>query len=207
MVEHGYTHQWDGGSNPYDGVTGDDVEFYRVTESKDGQIHDLGPLPEDTSINWGEHRVVASSQALEAAGLGTPKIFEFPHYTASVPDYRAVAYRFPVRWERSDYFAGLLGGGPVQYQHVEGQFFPYAVHDVYGSKVIPENLGDIAPATWHAYKVRLPGDVIRAARTNLVVRDGVAAFYFHPFLKLAYLERSVEGIKAAGYTFVSPTSL
>jgi uncharacterized protein YdaL len=188
-------------------VTGDDVEFYRVTESHDGQIHDLGPLPEDTSIGWGEHRVVASSQAFEAAGLGAPKIFEFPHYTASVPDYRAVAYRFPVRWERSDYFAGLLAGGPVQYQHVEGQFFPYVVHDVYGSKVIPENLGDIAPATWHAYKTRLPGDVIRAARANLVVRDGIAAFYFHPFLKLAYLKRAVEGIRAAGYTFVSPASL
>jgi hypothetical protein len=89
-----------------------------------------------------------------------------------------------VRWERSDYFAGQLGKGPIQYQHVEGQFFPYVVHDVYGSKVLPENLGDIAPVTWHTYKQHLPADVLRAARANLVVRDGFAAFYYHPYLPL-----------------------
>lgn len=206
LVEHGYTHQWDGGRNPYDGVTGDDVEFYRVTESADGQIHDLGPLPED-SESWAEHRVAAANQEFVGVGLHPAKIFEFPHYTASARDYRAVAYRFPVRWERSDYFAGLLGKGPVRYDHVEGQFFPYVVHDVYGSKVLPENLGDIAPATWHAYKVRLPDDVIRAARANLVVRDGFASFYFHPFLPLKYLKHAVEGIRKAGYTFTDPGSL
>jgi len=47
----------------------------------------------------------------------------------------------------------------------------------------------------------------RAARANLVVRDGFAAFYFHPFLNLSYLERTVTGIRALGYTFVSPSSL
>ena len=207
LVDHGYTHQWDGGSNPYDGVTGDDVEFYRVTETPDGQIHDVGPLPGDTSVAWTEHRIVAANQEFAAAGLDPPKIFEFPHYVASDRAYRAVARRFPVRWERSDYFAGLLGKGPVRYAHVEGQFFPYVVHDVYGSKVLPENLGSIAPSTWHTYKTRLPNDIVRAARANLVVRDGFASFYFHPFLKLDYLKRTIEGIEAAGYRFVSPASL
>jgi uncharacterized protein YdaL len=206
LVEHGYTHQWDGGSNPYDGMTGDDVEFYRVTESKGGQIDDVGPLPEDT-VAWTEHRVVAANREFAAAGIAPPSIFEFPHYTASVNAYRAVAHRFPVRWERSDYFPGLLGGGPIEYRHLEGQFFPYAVHDVYGNKVLPENLGSIAPSTWHTYKQRLPRDLVRAARANLVVRDGFASFYFHPFLDLRYLKQTVEGIEAAGYTFVSPASL
>ena len=206
-VEHGYTHQWDGGSNPYDGVTGDDVEFYRVTESPNGQIHDLGPLPGDTSLAWTEHRIVASNAEFLAAGLDPPKIFEFPHYAASDHAYRAVSRWFAVRWERADYFAGLLGKGPVQYDHVDGQLFPYVVHDVYGSKVLPENLGSIAPATWHTYKARLPEDIIRAARANLVVRDGFAAFYFHPFLNLDYLKRTVAGIEALGYKFVSPASL
>jgi hypothetical protein len=58
-----------------------------------------------------------------------PKIFEFPHYTASANAYRAVA--------------------------------------------------------------------------NLVVRDGFSSFYFHPFLDLNYLKRTVEGIEALGYRFVS----
>jgi uncharacterized protein YdaL len=206
-VEHGYTHQWDGGSNPYDGETGDDVEFYRVTESSTGQLHDLGPLPGDVSLAWTEHRIVAANAEFIAAGLQPPHIFEFPHYTASVRAYRAVARRFAVRWERSDYFAGLLGKRPVQYRHMDGQFFPYIVHDVYGNKVLPENLGSIAPTTWHTYKSRLPGDIVRAARANLVVRDGFASFYFHPYLDLSYLKRTVAGIEAAGYRFVSPASL
>lgn len=207
LVGHGYTHQWDGASNPYNGITGDDVEFYRVTETKDGRIHQLGPLSGDDSIAWAEHRIVAANREFAAAGLSPPKIFEFPHYAASDRGYRAAARRFAVRWERSMYFPGLLGDGPIRYRRLEGQFFPYVVRDVYGSKVLPENLGSIAPKQWHSYKSRLPEDLVRAARANLVVRDGFAAFYFHPFLKLDYLKRTVEGIKAAGYTFVDPASL
>lgn len=207
LVEHGYTHQWDGGSNPYDGLTGDDVEFFRVMESKEGAIRDLGPLPGDDSVEWTEHRIVAANRELAAAGFATPRIFEFPHYIASDHAYRAAAKWFPVRWERAMYFPGLIGGGPIRYRQLEGQFFPYAVRDVYGSKVLPENLGAIAPEQWHTYKSRLPSDLIRAARANLVVRDGFASFYFHPFLKLEYLKRTVEGIRAAGYRFVSPASL
>lgn len=41
----------------------------------------------------------------------------------------------------------------------------------------------------------------------LVVRDGFAAFYFHPFLDLDYLKCTVEGIEAAGHGFVDPASL
>ena len=206
LVGHGYTHQWDGGSNPYDGLTGDDVEFYRVTESPSGQVQDMGPLPGDTSPAWAAHRIVAANREFEAAGLAPPKIFEFPHYVASDNGYRAAAEYFSTRWERSDYFAGLLQP-PIQVSHVEGQFFPYVVHDVYGNKVLPENLGSIAPSTWHTYKARLPADLIRAAKANLVVRDGFASFYFHPFLPLRYLKRTVEGIQAAGFHFVSPASL
>lgn len=207
LVGHGYTHQWDGASNPYNGISGDDVEFYRVTETKDGEIHQLGPLPGDDSIAWAEHRIVAANREFAAAGLSPPKIFEFPHYAASDRGYRAAARRFAVRWERSMYFPGLLDDGPIRYQGLEGQFFPYVVEDVYGSKVLPENLGSIAPRQWHSYKSRLPEDLVRAARANLVVRDGFAAFYFHPFLELDYLKRTVEGIRAAGYTFVDPASL
>jgi uncharacterized protein YdaL len=206
LVGHGYTHQWDGGSNPYNGLSGDDVEFFRVTESREGQVHNVGPLPGDTSPAWADHRIVAANREFAAAGIEPPKIFEFPHYIASDHAYRAAARRFAVRWERSDYFSGLLGGR-VRYGHLEGQFFPYVVHDLYGSKVLPENLGAIAPSTWHTYKARLPKDLVRAARANLVVRDGFAAFYFHPFLDLKYLKQTVRGIEAAGYDFVSPASL
>jgi uncharacterized protein YdaL len=207
LVAHGYTHQWDGASNPYNGVTGDDVEFYRVTETKGGDVRQVGPLPGDDSVAWSEHRIEAANREFARAGLEAPRIFEFPHYAASDRAYRAAARRFAVRWERSLYFAGLVSGGPVDYSRVEGQFFPYVVHDVYGSKVLPENLGSITPSAWHSYKARQPADLVRAARANLVVRDGFAAFYFHTFLDLELLKRTVEGIEAAGYEFVDPASL
>ena len=73
--------------------------------------------------------------------------------------------------------------------------------------MLPENLGSIAPSTWHTYKERLPADLVRAARANRVVRDGFASFYFHPFLALKYLKRMVEGIERLGYRFVNPASL
>jgi uncharacterized protein YdaL len=207
LVGHGYTHQWDGGSNPYNGVTGDDVEFYRVRETRGGEVHHVGPLPSDDSVDWSESRIVAANREFVAAGFRPPQVFEFPHYAASDRGYRAAARRFATRWERTLYFAGLLRGGPASYRHVEGQFFPYVVRDVYGSKVLPENLGSITPDAWHTYKARQPSDLARAARANLVVRDGFAAFYFHPFLDLAYLKRTVEGIEAAGYRFVDPAAL
>lgn len=207
LVGHGYTHQWDGASNPYNGVTGDDVEFYRVSETPDGEVKAHGPLPGDRTLAWTEHRLVAANRELAASGLDPPQIFEFPHYFASERAYRAVARWFSTRWERGQYFAGLLSGAPIRPDRVEGQFFPYVVRDVYGTKVLPENLGSISPTTWHSYKARRPEDLVRAARANLVVRDGFAAFYFHPFLELGLLKETVEGIEAAGYEFVDPASL
>ena len=112
LVGHGYTHQWDGASNPYNGVTGDDVEFFRVTEDDDGATKNVGPLPADDSVEWAERRLVAANREFEAAGLRAPRIFEFPHYTASARAYRAAARRFAVRWERGLYYGGVLSGVP-----------------------------------------------------------------------------------------------
>ena len=206
LVGHGYTHQWDGASNPYNGVTGDDVEFYRVTEDAEGEVDPRGPLPPD-GVRWSEHRIVAANREFAAAGLEPPRIFEFPHYFASASAYRAAARRFAVRWERATYFAGVLSGRAIDHDRTGSQFFPYVVRDVYGTKVLPENLGSLSPNAWHSYKARAPRDLVRAARANLVVRDGVAAFYFHPFLELDLLKETVSGIEAAGYTFVDPRSL
>lgn len=207
LIGHGYTHQWDGGRNPYNGMTGDDVEFYRVKEAEDGKVQPLGPVPGDRTVAWSERRMVAANEEFRAAGLPEPQIFEFPHYFASPRAYRAAAHRFSTRWERATYFAGLLSGKPIDYEHSSGQFFPYVVRDVYGTKVLPENLGSIAPNAWHSYKSRRPEDLIRAAKANLVVRDGFAAFYFHTFLDLDLLKETVEGIEALGYKFVDPRSL
>jgi uncharacterized protein YdaL len=206
LVGHGYTHQWDGGENPYNGVTGDDVEFYRVTEGPNGQVRHEGPLPED-GARWADTRFAFMNREFEAAGVQPPQIFEFPHYAASAAAYRAAARRFAVRWERVFYFSGVLRGKSVYPKRFASQFFPYVVRDVYGTKVLPENLGSINPEAWHGYAARRPEDLIAAARANLVVRDGFASFFFHPFLELRFLRQTIDGIRKLGYTFVSPSSL
>jgi uncharacterized protein YdaL len=206
IVMHGWTHQWDGGNNPYDGVTGDDTEFFRIRENPDESFDWAGPLPED-SIPWATMRMQSAAADFRAAGLAVPTIFEFPHYAASVNAYTAVTMTMPVRWERGSYYSGTLGGGTIDHSRVIRQLFPYVVRDAYGSTVIPENLGNIEPTSWHGLPSRMPVDLIRAADRNLVVRDGVAGFFFHPFYPIEYMEQTVEGMRALGYQFVSPTSL
>ena len=194
-------------ADPYNGATGDDVEFFRVREGPQHEVRYDGPLPGDTSPAWADRRIAFANREFEAAGIGAPAIFEFPHYAASADGYAAARRRFATRWERSFYFSGVLSGGRIDHRRHASQFFPYVVRDVYGSKVLPENLGSVNPVRWHTYRSRLPEDILRAARANLVVRDGFASFFFHPFLDLHYLKTTVRGIRALGYTFVDPSDL
>jgi uncharacterized protein YdaL len=206
MIEHGETHQYSNVINPYDGVSGDDFEFYRVTENADHTLTFQGPVPGD-STNWVLNKINSAASEFRAANLSVPTMFEFPHYSGSAVDYRAVATKFIARWERSLYFRGVLLGGTVDHSRLVGQRFSFVVRDVYGSKVLPENLGSIEPDVFYQFPTRFPADIIADARRALVVRDGFASFYFHPFLPLNYLQETIAGIKSLGYTFVSPTSL
>ncbi len=206
MVMHGYTHQWDATINPYTGVTADDDEFYRVIENPDLTLNYVGPVMED-SLAWAGGRLDTGKADFTAAHLTPPSIFEVPHYAGSVNTYRAIATRFGSRWERVLYFTGLFRGGAPDYSQPFGQLFPYAVRDAYGMRVLPENLGNIEPTAFHSYPPRLPADIIAAGEKNLVVRDGVAGFYFHCFFDIQYLKDTIAGLKALGYTFVSPSSL
>lgn len=211
-IMHGWTHQYASKLNPYNGRSGDDFEFYLAHEQPDAVDPNLirviydGPVAED-STSWALNRVDKSAADFKGAGLATPKIFEFPHYAGSATDYKAIATRFTTRYERSLYPEGVLRGGTPNYAHVVGQFFPYVVKDVYGTKVLPENLGNYEPEAYNTHPIRLPSQIIDTAKLNLVVRDGFASFFYHPFLPVAQLKETVEGIQAAGYTFVSPTTL
>ena len=77
------------------------------------------------------------------------------------------------------------------------QYFPYQVRDSYGRWIVPENLGFLKVGETDTQPV------VDHARSMLAVRDGLAGFYFHPFLKLEYLKRMVGGIRALGYEFIS----
>ncbi|WP_239336197.1 DUF2334 domain-containing protein, partial [Frankia sp. CiP3] len=202
LLMHGYTHQYSNVANPYSGVSADDFEFFRAhIDALNNVVYD-GPVPEDSQA-WAAGRINSAATAFTAAGLPAPTTFEFPHYAGSAADYRAVVARFPKRYERALYFRNQLAGGTIDSGTFSGQFFPYPVTDVYGTYVIPENIGNIEPEPFNNHPARLPADLIDSARRNLVVRDGFASFFYHPYLGTSYLRDTVSGIKKLGYTFVA----
>ncbi|WP_196455102.1 DUF2334 domain-containing protein [Planomonospora sp. ID82291] len=206
MIMHGYSHQYGERANPYNGASGDDFEFYAThVDEADYVVYD-GPVPGD-SFAWAQGRLDAAAAEFRACGLPVPTVFEFPHYAGSAEDYRAVRSRFAARYERGLYFAGTLSGTAVRYDHSAGQFFPYAVTDVYGSKVIPENLGNLIPTGYNNHPSVLPADLVEAAAANLVVRDGVASFFYHPYLGTRRLGEIIDGIEDLGYTFVPASAV
>ncbi|MEU8660264.1 polysaccharide deacetylase family protein [Actinoplanes philippinensis] len=206
LLMHGYTHQYGSVANPYDGVSANDFEFFMAhVDGNDRVIYD-GPVKED-SVAWATARMIASGAVFAATGLGTPKIFEFPHYAASPADYQAANTLFGKRYDRGLYFPGVLTGAKYDYPRQFGQFFPYTVRDVYGSVVVPENIGNVEPDAYNGHPSRLPADLIASAERNLVVRDGVASLFYHGYLGTDYLKQLVPGIIKAGYTFVSAETM
>ena len=206
LIQHGWTHQYSNVANPYDGVSGDDFEFYRVVENPDFTLSWVGPLTEDTAPRWTKDRVNAGIRELSAVNL-TATMFETPHYSGSARTYAGIASLYSTRYERALYFRGVLSHGTVDHSRLIGQRFSYVVRDVYGTKVLPENLGCIETEPFHQFPVRFPADIIDDAHRARVVRDGFASFYFHPFFDISLLRETVEGLQQAGYVFVSPAGL
>ena len=201
LLMHGYTHQYSNVPNPYDAVSADDFEFYRAhIDAANNVVYDT-PVAED-STTWATGRLDSATLALMAAGFAKPTMFEFPHYAGSVVDYRAMASRFTTRYDRGLYFPGQFSGAAPDYTRIVGQFFPYTVRDVYGTAVVPENLGNVEPEWFNNHPPRLPADILASAQRNLVLRDGTASFFYHPYLGTSYLKTIVTGIQGMGYTFV-----
>jgi len=206
LMDHGYTHQYSNVANPYNGVTGDDFEFYRShIDSSNNVVYD-GPVAEDSAL-WAQGRVTSALAAFTAAGLPKPALWTTPHYAGSASDYKVFSSNFSARLERSLYFSGTLSGNSAGPNAFIGQFFPYVVRDVYGTKVLPEDIGNYEPEAYNNHPPRLPADLVAAAKANLAVRDGFASFFYHPYYPLQPLKDTIDGIKALGYTFVSPASL
>lgn len=205
LMDHGYTHQYSNVANPYNGVTGDDFEFFRAhVDTADNVVYD-GPVAEDSTL-WAQTRVTSALTQFTLAGLPKPTLWTTPHYAASAADYRVFAKNFNARLERSLYFSGTLGGTADPARFI-GQFFPYVVKDVYGTTVLPENIGNYEPEAYNNHPARLPADLIASAKANLAVRDGFASFFYHPYYTVQPLKDTVDGIRALGYSFVSPAAV
>ena len=199
LLMHGYTHQYGTTANPINGRSGVDYEFTAMTLDAGGNPVVVGPVAED-SVAWATGRLDAGIAAFTQAGLAAPTIFEFPHYVASLNAYRAASQKFSTRYERVTYFPGALGGTP-NYGSPQGIALPYVGTDVWGSKIIPENLGYVIDG------IRPASTIVATAARVKAVRDAVASFFYHPYLPLAGLQQAVEGLQAQGWTFVAPTAL
>jgi uncharacterized protein YdaL len=201
---HGYTHQYKQIRNPWSGVTGDDFEFYLVEEDEDKNLVFLGPVPED-SFRWVSRRVRLAKNELRAVGLSEAG-WVTPHYTASPLDYRYFASAFPVTIQRVLYvgrqhIVERRGDNSSPVSEIVSQFFPYVIEaDVYGQRILPENVGYFDPENW-------PVDaMVEIADTNRALREPWASMFFHPFFDISHLEELVERIQELGYTFVAPSS-
>lgn len=215
ILMHGYTHQYDSMRNKNTGVSADDFEFWNAVANT--------PVAEDSTA-WALGRLQAGMAEFKNNGY-TPFAWETPHYQASPLATKAVPQVFKTTYQRAVYYTSdtpnftLAQGKDFEV----GQFFPYIIkQDYYGQRVLPENLGNIEynisaidPTSNVVYTWQ---DLYLNAQYALVVRDGFASFFFHPF----WLESSlaplvttgfsdfksiVQGITGLGYTWADASTL
>ncbi len=175
IVMHGDTHQ-------YHGVTASDFEFWDEAGNR--------PILDDNA-GYVQQKLETGIEELMRNGI-YPLAWETPHYGASAIDYAAIAKVFSTVVEQRILMNDL------DYS----QFFPYVIkQDMYGEKIIPENLGYV-PLGTPKEEEQAVQDILEAAKENLYVRDGYATAFVHPFMPLNLLKQIVEGIRGLGYTYV-----
>lgn len=178
MVERGGALVLHGSSHQYDARTGIDYEFWNAaTQSGVAQDGEAFVRP----------RIERALQEMWRAGLH-PLAWETPHYAATPFDYALFGEYFTTFVERRVY--GVWDGKAYQ------QPMPYQIDgDVYGARIIPENLGYI----------RAPDDVdmiADSARDHLAVRDGVVGAFLHQTVSPALAGALVDRLFRNGYTFL-----
>ena len=173
IVMHGISHQ-------YRGASTDDYEFWDVIAGS--------PIPASTP-DWLERRIEQGIAECCRSGL-YPIAWETPHYAASQRDYGVIGGFFDTFLDR-----------PMMADISDSQIlapFPFRMPGT-EVRVIPENLGFIS---FDNRARDLDAMLVNLDNTE-VVRDGLAAFFFHPFLPLDDLKRLVREIKSRDWTFVS----
>ena len=142
--------------------------------------------PEDETEQSIRKRVESGLNEFWRAGL-YPLAWETPHYAGSQMLYKTISQMFSVSMERRQSIN----------QVGTDELFPYLIqHDRFGQTIVPENLGYIPLSD------RRPEVILEPARKMMVVRDGVASFFYHPFLGLTPMKEIVRGMKNEGFQFV-----
>ena len=175
IVMHGDTHQ-------YHGVTASDFEFWDEAGNR--------PIRDDNA-SYVQQKLETGIEELMRNGV-YPLAWETPHYGASEVDYAAISKVFSTAVEQRILMNDL------DYS----QFFPYVINkDMYGEKIIPENLGYV-PLGTPKEEEQAVQDIFTAATENLYVRDGYATAFIHPFMPINLVKEIVDGIRDLGYTYI-----
>lgn len=205
IIMHGHTHQYDSRRNAISGVSAEDYEFWDAVNNR--------PVAED-SMAWALGRYQAGLQQLSSNGY-IATAWETPHYQASALAYKAAAQTFRRTYQRVVYYTAdkPAFNAPVERDFAMGQIFPYVIKtDYYGQMVLPENLGNIQYAIGGGGISYTSQDILTNARYVMAVRDGIASFFFHPFLldpglgvpAMADFQKTVDGITNMGFTWTVP---
>ena len=183
VMEHGGTIVLHGTTHQYKGESASDYEFWDESRNR--------VLPMD-SKEFVARRL--RDGVVECIKNGVyPLVWETPHYSASTLDYSVIGEHFSTAMEQRLVLDNL------DYS----QYFPYIIkRDMYGQRILPENLGYIPLDPESAKEQEAVDQLVSFAKTNLAVRDGFASAFFHPFVKIEFLAHLVDGIRALGYTFV-----
>ncbi|CAJ0709364.1 hypothetical protein LMG19089_04964 [Ralstonia edaphis] len=214
VLMHGYTHQYSNIPNLINAVSANDYEFWLATQNR--------PVNED-STQWAAGRLSAGLLELQLNGY-FPFAWEAPHYQSSPLAIKAVPRYFKNTYQRVVYYTSdnpqTLAATTPGHDFSVGQFFPYIINsDYYGQRVIPENLGNVEynicsidPSSCLTYNVT---DILTNAGYALVVRDGFASFFFHPFWLEPGLvatgfpdfQQIITGITALGFTWADASTV
>lgn len=177
IVMHGITHQ-------YEGVTAVDYEFW------DGS---LDRKIKNDSREYVERKMKMGLDECWKNAI-YPLVWETPHYTASQIDYTV----FP------EFFSTAMEQRLVIDNSEYSMYFPYIIErDLYGQRILPENLGYIPLNDTAEVEEKAVQDLLKGAEAQLAVRDGFAAAFIHPFIDLKYMGEYVDGILDLGYTFMN----
>jgi uncharacterized protein YdaL len=177
MVSKGGSVVMHGVTHQYRGKSTDDYEFWDEFSDR--------PVPEDSRA-FIEKKLRLGLEECFKNGI-YPLTWETPHYAASQLDYRTIAEFFNSSYDR------VLSADRGE----AGHYFPYTTTDRFGRFIIPEPLGYIAQEKPD------PAALVKNGERLKVVRDGVASFFFHPFLDIKYLKSCIDGIEGLGYRFIS----
>jgi len=182
MVKKGGTLVMHGITHQRFGETTTDYEFWDPVSDS--------PIQGRTEFNI-HQRIESGLRECWSNGI-YPLIWETPHYAGSQEFYSVISDIFSLSMERRQ---------AIDRTDTD-QYLPYPIFsDRFGQIILPENLGFI-PLDNQKAKV-----IVEPAKNMKVVRDGVASFFFHPFVDISVLKTIVRTMKKEQFVFTNASGL